>query len=492
MVTLLARPAKTSVDAGLLHDLRTSLNQIIGYADMLCEEADPGREGLTCDLEKIRAAGHRILTLIEENLTAAAERGASASVRRRSEGAPTDSFVAAVTPVVAPGTLLVVDDQATNRDVLSRRLERQGHTVVTANNGSDALAVMRERPFDLVLLDIMMPDMDGYEVLRRIKSDGSFQHVPVVMISALDELQSVVRCIAAGAEDYLAKPFEPTLLQARIDACLEKKRSRDRETLLYDELRKNYKRLEEAEKLRDDLRNMIVHDLRTPLTAVIAGVDMLGRGSGLDEMQREMIAIAAGGGRTLLGMINDLLDVEKMEAGMMALHYEDLSAAALVANAIAEIRSLAEDSGTSLVTVLEEGLETFSGDANKLGRTLVNLIANAIRFTPGGTVTITADIDRAIDDRAIEDRAIDGTRNVRFAVADTGRGIPADAFERIFEKFGQLDAHSRVGTGLGLAFCKLAVEAHGGRITVESTPGAGSTFSFTVPLVAPAHARQTP
>jgi two-component system, sensor histidine kinase and response regulator len=473
-VTVLAQPAKTGVHPDLLHDLRTPLNQIIGYADMLCEEAGLELEGLTGDLGKIRDAGYRILTLIEENFTPAAERGVPASARRRSEGAPTDSSVAGATPVVAPGTLLVVDDESTNRDVLSRRLTRQGHTVVTASNGNDALAVMRETPFDLVLLDIMMPDMDGYEVLRRIKADASLQHIPVVMISAVDELQSVVRCIAAGAEDYLAKPFNPTLLQARIGACLEKKRSRDRETLLFDELQKNYKRLQEAEKLRDDLRNMIVHDLRSPLTAVIAGVDMLGRGSGLDEMQREMIAIAAGGGRTLLGMINDLLEVEKMEAGMMALRYEELSAATLLSNALAEIRTLADASETSLVTVLEEGLTPFAGDANKLGRTLVNLIANAIRFTPRGMVTITA---------GLEDR-----HSVRFAVADTGRGIPADAFERIFEKFGQVDAASRVGTGLGLAFCKLAVEAHGGRIKVESTPGAGSTFSFAIPLVAPAHA----
>ena len=222
---------------------------------------------------------------------------------------------------------------------------------------------------------------------------------------------------------------------------------------------------------------MIVHDLRTPLTSVIAGVDMLAAGNGLDAMQREMVAIVASGGRTLLGMINDLLDVEKMEAGMMALQYEELSAATLVAHAVADVRNLAASGETDLVTVLEDGLEPFPGDANKLGRTLVNLIANAIRFTPRGTVTITSGIARGAD----------GARYVRFAVADTGRGIPADAFERIFEKFGQVDARSKVGTGLGLAFCKLAVEAHGGRISVESTPGAGSTFSFVIPMVAPAH-----
>jgi len=471
-VSALAQSAKTTVVPDLLHDLRTPLNQIIGYSQMLSEEAVLEREGFTGDLEKIRDAGYRMLTLIDENFTSAAvDCGAFLSPRRRSEGAATDSRIAAAMPLVAPGKLLVVDDESTNREVLSRRLTRQGHTVVTAKNGSDALAVMREKPFDLVLLDIMMPEMDGYEVLRRIKSDDRLQHIPVVMISAVDELQSVVRCVAAGAEDYLAKPFNPTLLQARIGACLEKKRGRDRETLLFDELRKNYKRLQEAEKLRDDLRNMIVHDLRTPLTSVIAGVDMLGRGSGFSEMQREMIAIVAAGGKTLLGMINDLLDVEKMEAGMMALQYDDLSAATLVSNAVAEVRNLAESGKTSLVTVVEDRLDSFTGDANKLSRTLVNLIANAIRFTPRGTVTITA----GTDDR----------RNVRFAVADTGRGIPAEAFERIFEKFGQVDGESKVGTGLGLAFCKLAVEAHGGRIMVESTPGAGSTFSFTVPKGVP-------
>jgi two-component system, sensor histidine kinase and response regulator len=469
-VTALAQPAKTSLAPGLLHDLRTPLNQIIGYSELLFEEAALEREGLTADVGKIRAAGYRILALIDENFTSVAERGVSA-ITRRPHASSRETFVADPKPDVAPGTLLVVDDQAMNRDVLSRRLERQGHTVVTANNGKDALAIMRETAFDLVLLDIMMPDMDGYEVLRHVKSDALLRHIPIVMISAIDEMQSVVRCIAAGAEDYLAKPFDPTLLQARIGACLDKKRSRDRETHLFDELRRNYERLQEAEKLRDDLRNMIVHDLRTPLTSVIAGVEML-RGTGLDETQREMIAIASGGGRTLLAMINDLLDVEKMEAGMMALQYEDLSAPALASNAIAEVRALAEANGTSLVALFEDGMQPFAGDANKLGRTLVNLIANAIRFTPGGTVTVTAGI---VDDR-----------NIRFAVADTGRGIPADAFERIFEKFGQLDAQSRVGTGLGLAFCKLAVEAHGGRISVESTPGLGSIFSFTFPSVAPA------
>jgi signal transduction histidine kinase len=229
------------------------------------------------------------------------------------------------------------------------------------------------------------------------------------------------------------------------------------------------------ERLRDDMRNMIVHDLRTPLTAVIVGVEMLGHVGTLSETQHEMMNIAVTGGKTLLSMINDLLDVEKMESGTTLLHYGDLRADKLVAGAIAQVASLAEIGQTALVVEVADGLPVFSGDENQLSRTLVNLIGNAIKFTPSGTVTITAS---------------NGGESIRFAIRDSGPGIPSEAFERIFEKFGQVESNSRIGTGLGLAFCKLAVEAHGGRIEVESTMLVGSTFSFTIPLTrqtAPAH-----
>src|SRR5687767_1628561 len=125
------------------------------------------------------------------------------------------------------GRLLVVDDNEMNRDMLSRRLERQGHAVTMAENGRQALERIRAEPFDLVLLDIMMPELNGYEVLEQLKNDGDLRHIPVIMISAVDELDSVVRCIELGAEDYLSKPFSPVLLKARIGACLEKKQLRD-------------------------------------------------------------------------------------------------------------------------------------------------------------------------------------------------------------------------------------------------------------------------
>ena len=462
--------AKTSVSPQLLHDLRSPLNQIIGYAELLADIADGQRhQDFLEDVARIRTAGLRMLTLIEGNFTAGKESWAFAANDHDEENVPVPAAVEQ--RAVVPGTVLVVDDDATNRNVLCRRLKRQGHRVETAISGRSALQLMREADFDLVLLDIMMPDMDGYEVLGHLKTDERLQHIPVIMISALSELQSVVRCIEAGAEDYLTKPFNPTLLRARIGACLEKKRLRDREADLFGQLERNYERLQQVEKLRDDMRNMIVHDLRTPLTSVIVGVGMLENDRSLSEEQRELIAIAVGGGKTLLGMINDLLDVEKMESGSNHLAYVELLPAALVAGAIGQVVSLAQDGRTTILTEIAAGLPSFPGDENKLSRTLVNLIANAIKFTSGGTVTVAASRDEQSD-------------SIQFAVRDTGEGIPSEAFERIFEKFGQLDSHHRAGTGLGLAFCKLAVEAHGGRIQVESTPGVGSTFSFTVPLVA--------
>jgi two-component system, sensor histidine kinase and response regulator len=466
---LVPQLVRTSLSAELLHDLRSPLNQIIGYSEILCEEAEGARSAeLAADLGRVRDAGHRMLALIEQHFTTHDEQTAGQTVAIAVHHQPVAPRATQVRDDDSPGLMLVVDDDAGNRDVLSRRLERLGHQVVTASSGTEALQLMRETAFDVVLLDIMMPDMDGYEVLGHVKGDERLKQVPVIMISAIDEVQSVVRCIDAGAEDYLTKPFDPTLLRARLTASLERKRGRDREAILYDQLDRNYRKLQEVEKLRDDMRNMIVHDLRTPLTGVIVSMDMLARIGTLSESQQEMLAIATGSGRTLLGMINDLLDVEKMEAGATQLQFRDLSAEKLVAGALEQVGSLAEIEQTTLVTDVSPALPQFAGDESKLTRTLVNLIANAIKFTHAGTVTIS--VSRSDSD------------SIRFAVRDTGTGIPAEAFGRIFEKFGQLDPGNKIGTGLGLAFCKLAVEAHRGTIEVESTPGTGSTFSFTIPL----------
>jgi len=462
-----------TLTAGHLHDLRTPLNHIIGYAELLAEQAEEeGQSGYLADLRKIHTAGRQMLTLLKNG-----ESESQTTVGHEPESLPSAEHVISATAErgaasASAAMILVVDDNAGNRDLLSERLGRQGYAVTMAANGRAALEVVRAGVFDLVLLDIMMPEMDGYTVLQQLKADEGLRHIPVIMISALDELDSVVRCIELGADDYLPKPFEPTLLKARIGSCLEKKAARDREMSLYTELQRNHKRLQELETLRDDLTNMIIHDLRTPLSSVILGMQTLQGVGELDDMQREMVEIAISGGHALLGMINDLLDVEKLESGSMQLESDVISFAELAASAVRQVSTLAEGKGLSLACNVVGQLPLLRGDEGKLRRVLVNLLGNAIKFTPsGGTVTVSA-------------RSPDGGRSTEFSVQDTGEGIPAESFDRIFEKFGQVETRRggrTMSTGLGLTFCKLAVEAHGGHIRVESEPGKGSTFAITIP-----------
>jgi len=262
------------------------------------------------------------------------------------------------------------------------------------------------------------------------------------------------------------------LLVLALEDVTERRRVHDLELRFTAELQESYRRLQELEKLRDDLTHMIIHDLRTPLASLMLGMESLEDAGDLNEAQRKIMGITLRGGETLLGMISDLLDVEIMESGSMQLDYAVLSAAELVASAVSQVASLADSKQLLLVQQIDDALPPLRGDEHKLRRTLVNLLGNAIKFTPsGGTVTIGVRHSR------------EGA-SVVFSISDTGEGIPAEAFGRIFEKFGQVQSRQGgriMSTGLGLTFCKLAVEAHGGQIAVESVPGQGSTFCFTIP-----------
>ncbi|MFN2477287.1 MAG: response regulator [Chthoniobacterales bacterium] len=224
----------------LLHDLRTPLNHIIGFSALLIEEAQrDGGNNLLADLEKIHVAGQRLLSLINDNFDSVLvpEARAASDPRQIVESGSAKLAAGESASADGQGLVLVVDDIEANRDVLSRQLKRQGYAVAVADSGQVALDHLRASDVDLVLLDIMMPEMDGYELLQRLKADQALRHIPVIMISALNELDSVVRCIELGAEDYLPKPFNPTLLKARLGASLEKKRARDREQELTATLR---------------------------------------------------------------------------------------------------------------------------------------------------------------------------------------------------------------------------------------------------------------
>jgi adenylate cyclase len=237
---------------------------VIGYSEMLLEDAPPDA---AADLERILTSGRRLLALIEDLVRQAGITADDTQVRLDGDTAATmiEDVMSAIRPgeerQAEAGRLLVVDDNEINRDMLKRRLERQGHTVSTAASGREGLDRLARESFDLVLLDVMMPEMNGFQVLERLKADAALRHLPVIMISALDEIDSVVRCIEMGAEDYLPKNFNPTLLRARIGACLEKKRLRDREA-------QHLREIEEGKRRSDELLHVILpHEIVEELKA---------------------------------------------------------------------------------------------------------------------------------------------------------------------------------------------------------------------------------
>jgi signal transduction histidine kinase len=366
--------------------------------------------------------------------------------------------------------VLVVDDEEPNRVLLRDLLEAQGHQVMEAGDGEQAMDAATSTAPDVILLDVMLPKVDGFEVCRRLKANAQTAPIPILLVTALTDRQDRLTGMEAGANDFLTKPIDTQDVILRVGNALYTKR-------LYDQLAANYQRLRALEALRDDLTHMIVHDLRTPLTSVIAGMQTVEMSGELNARQQNYLQLALIGGQTLLGMINDLLEISKMEDGSLRLEYQDLAATELVERALTEIEPLAQRKSLSLVRDFPARSPTLSGDEEKLRRTLVNLLGNAVRFTPRGG-TITASVRSAGEQTAV------------FAVRDTGAGIPREAFERIFEKFGQVEmgpAGQSLSTGLGLTFCKMVVEAHGGRIEVESELGRGSTFSFTIPITSSPH-----
>ncbi len=525
-----------------------------------------------------------------------------------------------MTELTVPRKILIADDSALVAKVLSDVLRKHGYSVVTAANGIEAAqAVYSEQP-DLIVLDIFMPRMNGYQVCRLLKNDPLVSHIPVVINTASDSRSTEFWSLHTGADafmmkgatsaelldkvggllqnhvapplpqsplrpgpeeilsklcalsdqelysttvksmqwktilenlsegillvdmerrvssanhflcgllgvlevDILGKPLEAGLGDAAgaatlqlIERALDKNQEPTCDSeihghpgkvtpvsisvaLVHDYLGEvvgfvclfqditRRKQIESLNQLKNDLTDMIVHDLRTPLTSLLTGMQTVALLGEMNEDQKEFMGISIEGGQILLGMINDLLDISKMEDGSLKLELKELEVAAVLSRATRQVSSLAEAKGLQLLCDVPAGLPAVQGDEDKLLRTLVNLLSNAIKFTPdGGTITVTAQLIPLALRRTLGE-------GVLLTVQDTGEGIPREAFERVFEKFGQVEtrkAGRKMSSGLGLTFCKMVVEAHGGRIWVESEVGQGATFFLSIP--APHHVSDT-
>lgn len=372
----------------------------------------------------------------------------------------------------APARVLIIDDDRMSQMMLTRNLRQAGYEVEATGSGATGLSRMREVGFDLVILDFLMPEMDGYEVLANIIADEALRAVPVVVVSGINDATNAATLVEAGAADYLTKPVDSGLLRARASRCIESKRMRERERQLHAEIEASYVKLRALEQLRDSLTHMIVHDLRTPLTSMLASLKTVVQlGGELTEARKaRLLALALRGGDALVGMINDLLDVHRLESGGMRLACAPGDLATTIARARDQVAALAELGGIELRIEVPDPMRRPAYDEAKLERVLVNLLGNAAAATAAGgevRIDVTARADAAV-----------------VAVIDTGVGIAPEHLDKIFEKFYQIDAGARPdrpSTGLGLTFCKMVIEAHGGTIAATSTPGVGTAITFTLP-----------
>jgi two-component system sensor histidine kinase/response regulator len=370
--------------------------------------------------------------------------------------------------------ILVADDVDANVELLVDQLETLGFRTVVARNAPDAVTACFEHRPDLVILDVSMPagelgvpDRDaGFEVCRRLKRDPRSARIPVIFVTALGDTTDRVKAIEAGGDDFLTKPHHRLVLNARVRALLKLKGATDA-------LEESLKRLRELQKVRDDLMKMIVHDLKTPLTSVLATLEMMRDGDfgSVTEPQARALSDAEGKAEDLLALIEDLLEVARIEEQTITLQPEPIAPAALLAEIVYDWGLRFQQEGASATADAADDAPVFRADKVLVKRVLSNLVQNAITHSAGPVhLTLTARSD---------------PNGILLTVGDHGPGIPEEYQELIFRKFERVRSANapRVrSSGLGLTFCRLAIEAHGGRIWVKSTGGEGSTFYVQLPV----------
>ena len=374
-----------------------------------------------------------------------------------------------------PPSVLMVDDTPANLELLSGMLKGRGYKVRAAVSGKLALQAVRNNPPDLILLDINMPEMSGYEVCSELKSDEKLKEIPVIFLSALSETMDKVKAFGAGGVDYITKPFQFEEVEARVETHLELRRQK----LL---LVESYNKLRELEKMRDSLVHMIIHDLRSPLAGIYAYLQLIGENAKniLSPDSVRHIAEAMKAAKQMIQMVSDVLDASKMEEGQMKLKLAQCDLSHILLEVISELKSIFN--GREVRFIPPKTTLKVLADRDIISRVIQNLLANAIKFTSKDGALIRLGIEPAGD-------------RVRVSIEDNGRGVAPENREKIFEKFAQVElraGHQRDSTGLGLTFCKLAVEAHGGTIGVDSEEDKGSTFWFELPVAGPAEKKALP
>jgi signal transduction histidine kinase len=369
---------------------------------------------------------------------------------------------------LVPATVLVVDDNEANRALARSTLEDEGYRVVLASGGREGVAAFERDLPDCVLLDVRMPDLDGFAVCAQIRALPRGADVPVLFLTALRDVDTFDQALRAGGDDFLTKPVRPAELVVRVQTALKIRRMGAELREHFDLLKRQRDDLVRVQLQKERLMAFVVHDLKNPVNSMDLHAQILLRDATLPEGARAAAGQIRSEARQLNRMILNLLDLSKGDEGKLEPRRSRVDARSLVDSVLTELEVSAR---AHTVTVRAKVEAPFVyADEDLLRRTIANLVENAVRHSPtGGQVTV-----------AVTDRA-DASE---LRVTDSGPGVPPELREKIFDAFLQLESGDRTvnrgGRGLGLAFCRLAIEAHGGRIWVEDgRPGA--VFCVTVP-----------
>jgi signal transduction histidine kinase len=354
----------------------------------------------------------------------------------------------------AQGHLLVVDDNEMNRDMLSRRLKREGYTVTIAEDGYQALEMIKQTKFDLILLDIMMPGISGFEMMPIIRQTRSLAELPIIMATAKDQSEDIVEGLRLGANDYVTKPIDFPVLLARINIQLQ---------------------LKNLSQLKDEFLRIASHDLKNPLSTILMSAhivrDKVTPGTPMTEQFHNMLAFIVRRGEEMQRIVRDFLDFQAMEDGKLSLEVAPTNLNDIADEAIQMNNDYAISKEISLLSELDSTLPMLNIDRARLSQVTQNMLGNAIKFSPKGAVTV------------VRTKIQDGSAILE--VKDSGPGLSEDDLKKVFAKYARLSNKPTGGessSGLGLAICKQMVDLHGGNIGVYNNDDRGATFWFSIPL----------
>ncbi len=438
---------------------RAGISRVLGFAELvLSEPPSPRLEEYRGDLELIRTAARNFID---------AARTSGLSIRLQTTKHWDDTAPAAPAQTghsLTGGRMLIVDDESLNREVLIRRLQREGCRPTGACSGAEALALLRREEFDVILLDIQMPGMNGIEVLQALKEDAQLRHLPVIMLSALTDVDRVARCIELGAEDNLAKPLNAVLLRARLGACLEKKRFRDQEQAQAGELLRTSK-LQSIGALAGGL----AHDFNNMLTAVLGNLSLLRHQGNLPAHVLPNIAEAERGATRAHELTRYLLTFSEGGAPIK----EAVPLGPLLCDTSAFVL---RGSNVQCEFKIADDLWKLDADPNQLAQAISNVVLNAMEATPGG-----GGIRVRAENTTTAPTLPDGDYVV-IRIHDFGVGIAQETLPRIFDPFFTTKKQAR---GLGLAAAYSIVQRHGGHLAVASARHAGTTATIHLPALRP-------